>query len=180
MASDTGSSRSADRARSLHRLRSTLARVKAELELAEVDGTAPPVERLLGDLDEAFMLLAEAEDADGVRRRARVLVIDDDRRLADVTARGLRRLGYEADPTDVVRGARPGEVLVVDLGMLEGLAPDVIAGVRRARPIIVTGASGSAARTLADAVAASAYLVKPVELEQLVAAIERRAAEDVE
>ncbi len=122
MASGTGSSPSADRARSLHRLRSTLARVKAELELAEAGGTAPPLERLLEDLEEAFVLLSEAEDSGVVGRPPlRVVVMDDDRRLGDVTARGLRRLGYEADSTEVVRGARTGEVLVLDLGLLEGL-----------------------------------------------------------
>ena len=63
MGSDTGSSRSPEAA-ALHRLRSTLARMKAELELAEADGTSPPVERLLEDLDEAFGLLSAAEDAD--------------------------------------------------------------------------------------------------------------------
>jgi CheY-like chemotaxis protein len=173
----TGSSPRPDRARSLHRLRSTLARVKAELELAEADGAVPPLARLLEDLDEAFVLLSAAEDGEAGHAPARVVVIDDDRRLGDVTARGLRRLGYEADSTDVVRGAHAGEVLVVDLGLLEGLGTDVMSEIRAARPIIVTGASGRAARALAQSVAASAYLVKPVELEQLVAAIEARISE---
>jgi CheY-like chemotaxis protein len=177
VASGTGSSPSADRARSLHRLRSTLARVKAELELAEADGTVPPLDRLLEDLNEAFVLLSEAEDGDVGRAPVRVVVMDDDRRLGDVTARGLRRLGYEAESTDGVRRAQAGEVLVVDLGLLEGLATNVISEMRGARPIIVTGSSGRAARALADSVAASAYLVKPVDLEQLVAAIERRVSQ---
>ncbi len=151
--------------------------MKAELELAEADGTVPPVPRLLEDLDEAFALVSAVEDSEVGRAPVRVVVIDDDRRLGDVTARGLRRLGYEADSTDVVRGAQAGEVLVVDLGLLEGLATDMKYEMRVAKPIIVTGASGRAARALADSVAASAYLVKPVELEQLVAAIERRVSE---
>jgi hypothetical protein len=61
--SDTGSSPRPDVATALHRLRSTLARLKAELELVEVDGTVPPIERLLADLDEAFALLSAAEEA---------------------------------------------------------------------------------------------------------------------
>jgi len=177
VASGTGSSPGADRARSLHRLRSTLARVKAELELAETDGTAPPWQRLLEDLDEAFVLLSEAEDSDVGRVPLRVVVMDDDRRLGDVTARGLRRLGYEADSTDVVRGAQAGEVLVVDLGLLEGLDAAMVEEMRLARPIIVTGSSGHAARLLAGEVETSAYLVKPIELKELAAAIDRRVRE---
>src|ERR1700694_4266269 len=61
--SATGSSPETELAATLHRLRSTLARLKAELELSEVDGTAPPIDRLLGDLEEAFALLGVVEDA---------------------------------------------------------------------------------------------------------------------
>src|ERR1700693_1814859 len=97
----TGSSPKTELAATLHRLRSTLARLKAELELAEADSTTPPVDRLLADLDEAFGLLGVVEVAShGV---ARVLVVDDDGRLADITARGLRRLGFEADSSTHVR-----------------------------------------------------------------------------
>ena len=40
----TGSSPRTELAAALHRLRSTLARLKAELELAEADGTTPPTD----------------------------------------------------------------------------------------------------------------------------------------
>jgi hypothetical protein len=79
----------------LHRLRSTLARLKAELELAQADGLAPPVSRLLSDLQEALALLREVERA--ALGLVTVLVVDDDARLADLTARGLRRSGYEEE-----------------------------------------------------------------------------------
>src|SRR5665213_2654112 len=92
--SATGSSAKAELAAALHRLRSTLARLKAELELSQVDGTVPPVDRLLSDLEEAFAHLGLVEDA--IQAPFRVLVVDDDGRLAEITARGLRRLGYEA------------------------------------------------------------------------------------
>ena len=59
----TGSSPKTELAATLHRLRSTLARLKAELELAEADGLAPPIDRLLADLEEAFALLGAAESA---------------------------------------------------------------------------------------------------------------------
>ena len=43
--------------------------------------------------------------------------------------------------------------------------------------IVVTGAADPASRALAEDLGASDYLVKPVELEELVAAIKRRASE---
>src|SRR4029077_12399566 len=97
-------------AASLHRLRSTLARLKAELELAEADETAPPIDRLLAGLEEAFAVLSSLEEADhGV---VQVLLLDDDGRLAEITARGLRRLGYEAESDTAMRPLRAGEILV--------------------------------------------------------------------
>jgi CheY-like chemotaxis protein len=173
--SGTGSTRSPERDAALHRLRSTLARLKAELELAEADGTAPPVERLLEDLDEAFALLTDAEDVD--HPRPHVLVVDDDERLAEVTARSLRRHGFDASSTASLRDLSRGQVLVIDLGLLDGLDAQTLDAVRAARPIVVTGATDRAAHALATRVAAFDYLVKPVELEDLAAAISRRLAE---
>jgi len=171
--SDTGSSRSPEAA-ALHRLRSTLARIKAELELAEADATSPPIERLLQDLDEAFSLLSTAEEAD--QPRVQVLVVDDDSRLAEVTARGLRRLGFDARASSSIAKFRQGEVLIIDLGLLEGLDESQVEEVRAARPIIVTGATDRASRSLAARVDATDYLVKPVDLEALAAAINHRTA----
>jgi CheY-like chemotaxis protein len=172
--SATGSSRRPERAATLHRLRSTLARIKAELELAEVDGTPAPVQRLLADLEEAFVLLGAAEAAS--QSRAEVLVLDDDRRLAEITARGLRRLGYEAESSDELRPLRAQEILVFDLGMLPGLDPSARNSVRTARPIVVTGATDHSSRAVASSLGASDYLVKPIELDELAAAIRRRLA----
>ena len=146
--------------------------MKAELELAEADGTSPPIERLLEDLEEAFTLLSAAEDADQLATH--VLVVDDDSRLAEVTARGLRRLGFDAHASAALRKVRPGEVLIVDLGLIDGLEEAQRAEVRAARPIIVTGATDRASRALGDSVDASDYLVKPVDLDELSAAIKRR------
>ncbi len=174
MGSDTGSSRKADLAQALHRLRSTLARLKAELELAESDEAEPPVARLLEDVDEALGFLSAAEAA--VQVEARVLVADDDVRLAEITARGLRRQGFDADASASLRLTMAGEVLVVDLGLLSELDDAGLDAVREARPIIVTGATDRASRSLADRVEASDYLVKPVDLEVLAAAIRRRVA----
>ena len=177
MASDTGSSRSRpERPAALHRLRSTLARLKAELEMSEADGTTPPVERLLEDIDEAFGHLSDAEEAE--RPAVRVLVVDDDERLAEITARGLRRLGFEADSVSSLPASFAGVIVVVDLGALEGAEADALEAVRAARPIVVTGATDRASRAAAERLGASDYLLKPVELDDLAAAIKRRMASE--
>jgi len=173
--SGTGSSPSPELAAALHRLRSTLARLKAELELAREEGAAPPVERIRGDVDEALELLRAVErSALGL---VTVLVVDDDVRLAELTARGLRRMGYDSDSADRFREARPGEVVVFDLGLYSGLDESARSALRSARPIVVTGATDVASRALAKSLNASDYLVKPIELEELAEAISRRIAE---
>ena len=175
MGSVTGSSSKPELAGALHRLRSTLARLKAELELADSAGDPAPVERMLGDLTEALELLGEVESA--ALNVVRVLVLDDDERLGELTARGLRRLGYDAESSTVMRPLRSAEVMVFDLSLVSSLDEDELAGLKVARPIVVTGASGAAARALASDLHASDYLVKPVELEELALAINRRTAE---
>ena len=172
----TGSSPRTELAATLHRLRSTLARLKAELELAEADGTALPIDRLLADLDEAFALLGKAEGKS--QAVGSVLVVDDDGRLAEITARGLRRLGFDADSSSGLRELRDGEVLVFDLGLFPSLDAAAKKSVRAAKPIIVTGATDAAGRALAASLDASDYLVKPVELEELAAAVRRRLKEE--
>jgi len=106
-----------------------------------------------------------------------VLVLDDDVRLAEITARGLSRLGYDADSGIALRQLRPGEVLVFDMSLLPSLDAEAREAVRAAKPIIVTGATDSGSRALASSLGASDYLVKPVELDELATAINRRLAE---
>lgn len=160
-------------AAALHRLRSTLARVRAELELAQADGEGPPVDRLLGDLREALELLGQVESA--AFAIVPVLVIDDDERLAELMARGLRRHGYEAEATRHLRALHPREVVVLDLGVSAQMNGEERAALRAARPIVVTGATDPGSRAVAEDLDASDYLVKPVDLEDLVAAIKRRS-----
>ena len=175
MGSDTGSSKKSELAPALHRLRSTLARLKAELELAVADGALPPVAVLLGDVDQALELLGAAEAS--VFGVGRVLVVDDDERLGELTARGLRRLGYDAEAARGLRRLRLGEVVVFDLGLSAGLEGAARSELKAARPIVVTGATDPGSRAQAAGLDASDYLVKPVELEELAAAIGRRLAE---
>jgi len=173
--SATGSSPSPELAAALHRLRSTLARLKAELELSHADGAVPPAEQLLADLNDALSLLHEVEQA--AFALVAVLVVDDDARLGELTARGLRRLGYEAESATDLRELRPREVVVFDLSLASGLDERARSALTAARPIVVTGATDPGSRALASRLDASDYLVKPVEMEELVAAISRRTAE---
>jgi CheY-like chemotaxis protein len=175
VASDIGSSPNPELPAALHRLRSTLARLKAELELAEIDGAAPPTERLLEDVREAISHLSAAEDASHLR--GSVLVVDDDARLAEITARGLRRLGFDADASSSLRSLRAREVLIFDLSLHDGLDAATRQDVRAHRPIVVTGATDARSRALAVSLDASDYLVKPIELDELAAAINRRMEE---
>jgi CheY-like chemotaxis protein len=173
--SGTGSSPSPELAAALHRLRSTLARLKAELELAEEEGSEATPGRLLDDLNEALVLLQEVEQAAfGVLP---VLVVDDDARLAELTARGLRRLGYDAESTSALRDLRPKEIVVFDLGLAHALDRSARTALKAARPIVVTGATDPGSRAMAAGLDASDYLVKPVELDDLVKAISRRMEE---
>ena len=172
MGSATGLSSNPELAAALHRLRSTLARMRAELELAREDGEAPPMARMLEDVTDALGLLGRVESvALGI---VPVLVVDDDERLAELTARSLRRLGYEAESSGRLRPLRSGEVVVFDLGATASLDVAERAALRTARPIIVTGAADPGSRAMAEDLDASAYLVKPVEVEELAAAIKRR------
>ena len=119
--SATSSSSRPELAAALHRLRSTLARARAELELARPDGDSVLIERLLGDLSEALDVLGLVEAA--AFSIVSVLVVDDDERLAELTARGLRRMGYVAESAARLRALRPREVVVFDLGVLSSLNP---------------------------------------------------------
>lgn len=173
MASGTGSSSSPELAAALHRLRSTLARMRAELEAAETGAQPPAIDALHADLRQALEMLAEVEAvAFGL---VRVLVLDDDERLGELTARALRRVGFEAESTRVVRPPRSHELVVLDLGLAEGLDAATRAMLKRARPIVVTGATQPVARAVAAELDAADYLVKPVELDDLVKALKRRA-----
>jgi len=168
----TGSPSSPELAAALHRVRSTLARMKAELELAESDGELALAGRLSDDLSEALDLIGLVESS--LFHVVRVLVLDDDERLAELTARGLRRLGYEAESATSVRKLRPGEVVVLDLSLYESLRPNERGILLASRPIVVTGAADPASRAMADELGAAEYLVKPVDIGALAAAIQRR------
>lgn len=166
----TGSSSRPELATALHRLRSTLARARAELELAETESDL--IQRLRGDLHEAVELLGEVESE--ALAIVRVVVLDDDERLAELTARGLRRLGFDAQSAAAMRELRPGELVVFDLSLSSSLDPSARAALATSRPIVVSGAADPASRAIAEELGATDYLLKPVDVDRLAAAIHRR------
>jgi DNA-binding response OmpR family regulator len=64
------------------------------------------------------------------------------------------------------------------LSVLPSMTADERAMLRQARPIVVTGAVDAGSRAAAADLEASDYLVKPIEIDVLVAAIRRRTAEE--
>jgi DNA-binding response OmpR family regulator len=88
-------------------------------------------------------------------------------------ARGLRRLG-RAESNTVCGASRGGPGFDLSCCRVLMLPQGTV---RAAKPIVLTGATDPASRTIASSLDATDYLVKPVVLEELAAAIKRRAAE---
>ncbi len=117
------------------------------------------------------------------RRAPRVLVVDDEREMAEMVADGLRDRGYEATATASSEEAITRleedtfDALVTDLRMprVDGLA--LLAEARRAAPdlpvIVMTayGAIDSAIESIRRG--ASHYLTKPFKLEELALFLDR-------
>lgn len=150
--------------------------MRAELEVADADDEPLAADQLVSDLRQALDQLGEVESA--ALAIVRVLVLDDDERLGELTARGLRRLGFDAEFSRVIRPLRSGEVVVIDLGLAASAGAETRTELRNARPIIVSGATDAASRALAVDLGSSDYLVKPVEPVDLAAAIRRRVEEE--
>src|SRR5437588_12544272 len=99
MSENSGENSGLGHAGVLHRLRSSLARAQAEAELLGLDGA--PASRTLDAIADALTQLSTLEDAllhpiDKLGRTLRVVVIDDDARLAEITATRLQRRGIAA------------------------------------------------------------------------------------
>jgi CheY-like chemotaxis protein len=160
----------------LHRLRSTLARLRGELDLAELDGRAPS-EAAFSALGDALQILSAIE-AIALGNPVRVVVVDDDERLAELTARRLRGRGLLAESTaDLdasLEAARSGARLVVDYGVLANQeGAHVEAALSTSGAIVVSGSVSEADRRRALAMGAAAFMVKPVEIDALVELLRR-------
>lgn len=171
----------------LHRLRSTLARVQAEAELLELDGVA--VGGILEGLGEAFGYLGDAQVAasggneDAARvpgEDPRVVVLDDDVRLAALTAQRLQSRGIEASWASSLQAlptaATTASIIVVDLGLLESAKAEELASLPWSRTIIVSGGAAHASQARARLLGAYEFLAKPVNIAELARMVNRLTA----
>jgi hypothetical protein len=109
----------------------------------------------------------------------RVLLVEDNRDNAAAIAELLRTYGYDVEVADSVasavdKAAGGFDVLVSDIGLPDGTGRDVLRrlGVGTARAIALTG-YGTDADVRKNAAAGFArHLTKPVDPDQLLAAIE--------
>ncbi len=179
----TGSPSNPDVGQLLHRMRSTLARLKGEVELAELDGH-PFAGAVAETIEDALRLVNALQDAHLGDRApgnasALVCVIDDDHRLAAVTVRQLIRAGWAAISEDALPAmSDPRTIFIVDYGVLIGLNEAQLAALRGTRFIVVSGTVDPDAAIRAGRLGASAFLTKPVEIGRLSGAVDAVARQD--
>jgi CheY-like chemotaxis protein len=164
--------------RLLHELRSTLARLKAEVELLDPDTSAAQLQVIRTSLDDVLALVTEVETATLTPPSGEsqgLVIIDDDSRLATAMARQMIRLGFAAIAQQGLEGLASLPVtrtkVVIDLGVLRKGERSDLEIVRRFHPIVMTGSADPLARLEASSYGAAAFLVKPVSPESVALAM---------
>jgi signal transduction histidine kinase/CheY-like chemotaxis protein len=117
----------------------------------------------------------------GRRRGGKVLVVEDNRDMADALAAGLRQRGYEVRVASSMKaalraGAAGVDVLVSDIHLPDGTGGGLLRQLQRRRPVKAISLSGDTGTGTERASIESgflAHLTKPVEIEALTATIER-------
>jgi DNA-binding response OmpR family regulator len=118
--------------------------------------------------------------------QVRVLLVEDEPRIADFVARGLRLDGHDVV---VVEDGEAGSslaasedfgVVVLDLGLPGASGLDTLHAIRAARPtlpvIVLTGWNDPATRRDCLAAGATAFIGKPLVVAELRAAVRELAA----
>ena len=109
----------------------------------------------------------------------RLLVIEDEPRIAEILKSGLQQTGFAVDIVHCCADARATLALtaydaaILDLGLPDGDGLDLLAEWRAARngvPVLVLTGTSTAARS-AEALSAAAFVEKPFEPDQLVEAV---------
>lgn len=123
----------------------------------------------------------------------RILVVEDDRKIASFVVKGLRQLGYAADHcADGLEGLALAEATAYDAAVVDVMLPklDGLSLIRRMRekksqvPVIILSARAAVEDRIAGLQAgADDYLVKPFAFSELAARIQaliRRATQTAE
>jgi DNA-binding response OmpR family regulator len=115
----------------------------------------------------------------------RVLVVEDDVRVASAVASGLRKRGYDVDCAGSIAealDAAPADLVLLDLGLPDGDGMDLCRALRARQPevgiIAVTARGEERDRVSGLLTGADDYVVKPfsmAELQARMAAVLRRA-----
>jgi DNA-binding NtrC family response regulator len=152
--------------------------LKAELELSDhpriLRGATDAVVEAIGIVD-TLQHMAQASDPV-------VIVLDDDVRLAELTARQLLRAGIDArsgsDPV-ALRDFHPATTQVlIDLTLLRGCNALQLSALERFRPIVMSGDVSTHARLEAASYSATAFLVKPFTLAEMLDSLGKRHRTD--
>ena len=112
----------------------------------------------------------------------RVLIVEDSPELAELLRKGLRSAGFETDLLDTVAAARVAlndaryAALILDLSLPDGDGLSIVRELRSRKdpiPVLILTARGGVQDKVGGLrTGADDYLVKPFELEELVARIE--------
>jgi len=112
----------------------------------------------------------------------RLLIVEDNKELAELLAKALQTAGYEADILSTAEGARNVlqttfyAALILDLGLPDGDGLELLREIRhRHNPIpvlVLTARGGLHDRVQGLRSGADDYLVKPFALEELIARLE--------
>lgn len=109
----------------------------------------------------------------------RVLVVEDNNRLAQLIANGLQRRGYACDVALCLREAENAmyganyDAIILDLGLPDGDGKEWLMAQRKSRDmppaIMLTARGGLEDRVTGLDAGADDYMVKPVEIDELAA-----------
>ena len=156
----------------MHRMRSTLARLRYEVELAESlsDGDR---KNILGAINELLELSGAVTEPGGAGRRMHVAVVDDDLRLAALIGRSLERLGYTSRPMiELPPVMAEFDAILADWSVISGEGSSTAAS---AQHLVVM--SGRALDLSTHPFKGCPILLKPFDESQLIAALRAVGAE---
>ena len=127
------------------------------------------------------------ETGDKSDTRPSVLLVDDDERLRSRMSRAFEERGYETqqaegyDSAIAIASAESTELAVVDLRMPGKSGLEVVKELHRIDPltkiVVLTGYGSIATALEAMRLGATLYLTKPADVDEVIAAFDRGAAE---